>query len=638
MSVTKEELDRYNAAYMQGNPKISDEEYDRLQEEYVNEHGEESRLYTRSIQTGAVSDLVNTLTKTYGVIETMRPEQKSYKNWVESNGFDTNTKIIVQPKFDGCSIAFDSKEKRFFKRGDYDNGESEEVTNIFDKHQFLDRSRVEEMCDGCKFEMIMGDAVYQEGYKNYETPRDAAVSYMRRCQSDTEYDSQNSFFILTLIPLRELVDGKQYVAPFLKQLSLETTVDDYESIQRFINDLLSNGASVDVNMVWNDRVSRADNYKCDGVVVSVINEDDSIRKEVAIKILHDVHDAKLIDIEYQIGNTGKITPVAKIAPTLFADGKRTVTSITLSTLDRVKKMNLRHNDTVCVMYNIVPYLIDSKHDGDLPIVLPTKCPICGYKLDLNHLKTVRCMNPNCTGRRIGDITRYVIKMRMLGISKATISTLYDAGLVTKISDLYRLTKEKIMSLDGYKDKSAENILNTIKRASQDCPVSRWLGALPFKDVDSKTWDIILNQSFGNDELRKGNMIKGYLDMEGPEEFIYEIMTQWFPGIGDAKTRAINEGWMKHFKEMQDIIDHISFRITTVSKPNVQIQGRVTFTGCRDEELSKSLLEKGYETIDFSSKTDILIIPNKEYNNSKTAKAKVKGIKIYTIDEVKNGAI
>ena len=228
MSVTKEELDRYNAAYMQGNPMISDDEYDRLQEEYVNEHGEESRLYTRSIQTGAVSDLVNTLPKTYGVIETMRPEQKSYKSWVESNGFDTNTKIIVQPKFDGCSIAFDSKEKRFFKRGDYDNGESEEVTNIFDKHQFLDRSRVEEMCDGCKFEMIMGDAVYQEGYKNYETPRDAAVSYMRRCQSDTEYDSQNSFFILTLIPLRELVDGKQYVANIFGEYSFCESIAPYE--------------------------------------------------------------------------------------------------------------------------------------------------------------------------------------------------------------------------------------------------------------------------------------------------------------------------------------------------------------------------------------------------------------------------
>ena len=637
MSVTKEELDRYNKAYMEGKSLIPDDEFDRLQEEYIREHGEQSRLYTRTQQTGTVNVLTSTLPKVYGIHETMRPEQKSYVEWVESNGFDQNTKIIVQPKFDGCSIAFDAKEKRFFKRGDYDNGESEEVTNIFDKHFFIGRDRVEKMCDGCKFEMIMGDAVYQEGYKNYETARDAAVAYMRGCQFTPNYDSRDSFFILTLVPLRELIDGKQYVAPFLKTISMETTVSDYDSIQRFINDILSNGASVDLNMVWTDRISRCDNYKCDGVVVSVLNEDESIMKEIAIKILHDVHDAKLVDIEYQLGNTGKITPVAKISPTLFADGKRTVTSITLSTIDRVQKMVLRHNDTVRVMYNIVPYLIDSKHDGDIPFSIPTKCPICGYKLDLSHPETVRCLNPECSGRKIGDITRYVIKMRMLGISKATISNLYDAGVITCISDLYKITKEDIMRVDGYKDKSAENIINTIRNASNDVPVSRWLGALPFKDIDAKTWDIVLNTTFGNDEMRKSNMIQGYLDMEDPEEFIYEVMSGYFDGIGDAKTRAITEGWLKNFNEMQTIIDHITFRITTVSKPSISLGG-VTFTGCRDAELAKTLSEKGYDVIDFSTKTKILIVPNKDYNNNKTAKAKTMGIPIYTIDDVKNGAI
>ena len=63
-----------------------------------------------------------------------------------------------------------------------------------------------------------------------------------------------------------------------------------------------------------------------------------------------------------------------------------------------------------------------------------------------------------------------------------------------------LTKEDIMSIDGYREKSADTIIRIIWKASQDCPISRWLGALPFKDISSKKWDTLLNIIIGNDEL------------------------------------------------------------------------------------------------------------------------------------------
>ena len=612
MSVTKEELEKYNAAYMQGHPLISDEEYDALQEAYVKEHGESSRLYTRSAQTETVSDLVGTLPKVYGVTQTMRPDQKSYDDWVKTNKLDPDMKIVVQPKFDGCSIAYDAKEHRYFKRGDYDNGESEEVTNIFEKMYFWNKEFVDNACDGSKFEMMMGDDIYQARFKEYETPRDAAVAYIRKAQKNPSFDPFDANRTLVLIPLRDMINGKQYIPSYLGDISLKTTVGDYDSIQRFINELLSNGAALDLGLgaCQMGNLEYIDTYKCDGVVVSVLDEDDSIIKEVAIKIIHDVHEAKLLDIEYQFGNTGKITPVAKISPTAFADGKRTVTSITLSTLDRVKKMNLRHNDTVRVMYNIVPYFIDSKHDGDYPFHIPHKCPICGADLDMSHLETVRCMNPECSGRKIGDITRYCISMRMLGISEATITKLFEAGKVTCISDLYTLTKEDIMSIDGYREKSADNIIRIIWNAAQDCPISRWLGALPFKDISSKKWDVLLNAFIGNDELLKSNKMRNYIENE-PNEFLSDIMSMYFVGIGPLTLAAINEGWMRNIDEMRRIIKNISFRVTTVSS-NKPITSYVTFTGCRDTELVEWLNKKGIGVIDFGSKTQYLIIPNKEY--------------------------
>lgn len=636
MSVTKEELEKYNKAYMEGNPIISDFEYDNLQEEYVREHGESSRLYSRKEQTDTIGKLVCTLPKVYGVTSTMRAKQKSYVDWV--NKIDTkdcieDLKIIVQPKFDGCSIAYDSKEDRYFKRGDYDNGESEEVTNVFRGTWFPDKSHVQNMCDGCKFEMIIGNKVYEEAFKEYKSPRDAAVAYMREAQHTDGYDSKSSHLVLSLIPLREIIDDKQYVSSFLSDLSLKTYLHDYEGIQSFIDELLSNGASVKVTMNPASDITRTQQFACDGVVISVLNKDDSIMDEVAIKILHDVHEAKLLDIEYQLGNTGKITPVVKITPTTFADGTRTVTSITLSTLERVDSMTLRHNDTVRVMYNIVPYLIDSKHDGDYPFNIPDKCPICGYKIDTSHLETVRCTNPDCIGRKIGNITRYCISMRMLGIAEATISKLYNSGKVTCISDLYKLTKEDIIDVEGYKDKSAENIINIIWNSATNVPVSRWLGAFPAIDISSKKWDILLNQLIGNDEMKKSNIIRDYIENHTAEEFISFLFGHSYIGIGDSTIIRMQKCILDNFDEMREIIKNISFKSTT-SVSNNSINTYVTFTGCRDNELSEWLLSKCVGTVDFGSKTKFLIVPNESYQNKKTQIANNKGIPIIPIDKVK----
>lgn len=619
MSVTKEELDKYNKAYMNGTPLISDAEWDVLQEEYVREHGEDARFYSRREQTDSVNALVCTLSKTYGVIHTMRPDQVSYESWVIKNKISPTAMVVVQPKFDGCSIAMDCNENRFFKRGDYDNGISDEVTDLFINNQFDNKKKIVASCDGVKFECIT--SIENHLKDEYETPRDQTAGLMQsrdpRCST------------LTLIPLRELRDGKQYVASSITTigedmscLSLVTQAGLYDEIQIFINDILNHGTSV---------VFRGHHYKCDGVVVSVLNTDNSIAKEVAIKIIHDVKETKLVDVVYQMGLTGKVTPVAIVEPTLFAEGKRTVTRIGLSNINRVQEMNLRYNDTVQVMYNIVPYLIDSRHDGDKLVPIPEKCPSCGSKWDTSVLE-VRCENPNCPSRKVGEITRYVIQMGMKGISESTINNLFDAGLIHSISDLYKLTTNSIQSLDGYGETSANNIIKTIHDASTDVPISQWLGALPFDNISRKTWDLILNGAFGNDELNKSNMMIDYINME-PYEFVYEILTgRDYKGIGDVTKTVIENRFVKLNEEMRKILPYVTFKTTT--KTNANVKAYVTFTGCRPtEEDSVMLNNRGYVVIDFGAKTNILIVPNDTYENNKTKKCHAKNIPIITYTEM-----
>ena len=239
MAITKDELDRYIRAYMEGNPLISDEEYDRLLEEYLKENGEDKRPYLRQKQSGVINGLVGTLPKVYGVREPMREGQDTYEKWFHRKGINPNAKIIIQPKFDGASIAFD-KSGRFFTRGDYQNGESVDVTDLFKNHNVS--KYMKESTDGVKFEAIMShENFYSAGIDelgSYLKPLDVVNAIIH-----SRNDKVSNY--ITLIPLRESVGGDEYVCSELQTVSLVTsTADDFETIQQFIVDKLNDGATI----------------------------------------------------------------------------------------------------------------------------------------------------------------------------------------------------------------------------------------------------------------------------------------------------------------------------------------------------------------------------------------------------------
>lgn len=609
--ITKEELKRYQIAYSQGNPLISDEEYDALLEEYLKENGEENRPFLRAQQSDDVNDIVGTLTKAYGVTEPWREGQMFYAKWQKK--ISPDAKIILQPKFDGCSIACDLVTGRWYTRGDYDNGESVDVTELFEDRLTHYRTYVGNTFTAIKFEAIMAKEVYDKlNLKaSYKRPRDAVSGAI----SSRDIDMCK---YITLVPLRIYGDNHQYIPSLLNQISIELSADDFDGIQAFINDKLADGAVAKFNL---------GTYAIDGVVVSVI-EDNHTTDEIAIKILNNIKETKIINIDYQYGKTGKITPVGILDPVKF--DTVTVDHVGLSTLDRVMELGLKYNDTVRIVYNIVPYLLDTYNDGTIPIPIPKNCPICGSPLNFKTLKTVRCTNPQCKGLKIGMINRYCEKMKMMGVSKGILTKLFEAGLIESIGDLYRLTPEKIMSLDGFKEKSANNIINSIRKASDDVPLSRWMGALPIKDISAKTWQLVIDARYPMDELKASNAYRNAIQNGTPDSFMTECIPNYVYGFSTNTYAAMREGLVLYWDEIQDVIQYINFKCTTnITKP---IKGRVTLTGTRDGKLISYLIEKGYDVNDYSSKTIALIIPQKGYVSSKVVKAKKMGIPVYTIEE------
>lgn len=625
MSVSKEQLDEYIRLYNEGKDTgISDEEYDKLLEEYLNEHGESVRPYLRSEQTDAVNSLVCTLPKVYNVINPMREGQKTYKDWVESKDY-RNKKIILQPKFDGCSVGFDFNSKRFFTRGDYNNGESIDITDVFVKSsdEIIKWANDNDPdAEGIKFEAILAKELFtnmiNDNLCDYKRPRDfVAATITSRDINKAEH--------ISLISLRYIKDGKQHIPRTLTESSVVVNIDDYQMINGFINNIIGNGLQYEVNGY---------NYAVDGVVATVVDDDINIIDEVAIKIIKDIKKTKLVNIEWQLGKSGKITPVAILEPVKF--GKVTVDHATLSTFKRVNDLKLRLNDTVSIMYNIVPYLVDSDHDGSITFGLIDKCPLCKEELDIHNLRTVRCTNPSCSGIKLGSIVRYCEQMKFFGVSERTICTLMENGIIKDIPDLYTMTVDDIKDIEGFGQKSAENIINSIKDNSQNVPIERWLGALPMFSTSDKTWREIIDTAFNGDDesairfLSRTLLNDDDIYLGGKYDFICAIEENVgrYKNIGINKLKNVNTGIILNWDKMKLIFPFITFKFKKYKSYN----GCIAMTGTRDKELQKALEEHDWLVKDFNHNVDYLIIPKRPFSSNKTEQAELHGIPIITIDE------
>lgn len=608
--ISKEELDMYLKAYQEGHPIISDEEYDKLLEEYLSANPNAVRPYLRQKQTDAVYRLTGTLPKVYGVQTPMRENLKTYEEWLHRKNIPSSANIIVQAKYDGISVVIDCDNNRAFTRGDYEEGDSVDVTELFDIDNIIKTKYVDKSTNAIKFECIMSNRIFNSNINDgrYLTARDM-------CQASVTSRNKEMTRLLTLMPLRTLSNGDETVCQHMieNKNAFKTNAYDFKQIQSFVETLLFNGATTYSKSMISNNI---DKYAVDGVVVSVIDDNGYITDEVAIKIINEKTTTKLIDVKYQFGKTGRITPVAILEPTQVLNGTRTVTNVTLSTLGRVVDMNLRQNDTVEIMYNIVPYLMNSHHDGYVSINIPNKCPKCGSDLNLNNLALVRCTNPDCIGTRIGSIIRYCKSMGMIGLGEGIIEKLAEADMLYDISDLYNLNVDSISKLNGFGETSAKAIVETIQSASTNVRVAKWLGSLPFLDMSIKTWTLILDTVFGVDAMVVSNNIIRYINSE-PDEFINEINSHCILGVGPATLRTVNEYWRRNIDMMRKIVKHVTFDVTTKTNNSNHI-ANVTFTGFRDDELVKRMNEFGYDYVDYSKKTDILVIPNPMYSNKKTA--------------------
>lgn len=269
-------------------------------------------------------------------------------------------------------------------------------------------------------------------------------------------------------------------------------------------------------------------YEIDGMVVKVDelklqsrlgNKARAPRWAIACKFPATQATTRLTDVEFQVGRTGAITPVAILEPVNV--GGVTVSRATLHNQDELDRKDLHYGDTVLlqragdVIPEIVKPVVENRTGTELPIQLPTRCPVCDHPLEKPAGEAVtRCFNPYCEAQRLRGLIHFASKagLDIEGLGKKYIEQLFGEKLIADIPDIFTLQRPQLATLDGWGEKSADNVLEAINQKLQP-PLHRLLAALGIRFVGEVTASL-LEQHFTTLEALINSSLEDLLEIEG----------------------------------------------------------------------------------------------------------------------------
>ena len=290
-------------------------------------------------------------------------------------------------------------------------------------------------------------------------------------------------------------------------------------------------------------------YEIDGIVVKVDRtglQDElgftgkAPRWAIAYKYAARAGITKLEDIRIQVGRTGKLTPVAMLAPVSI--GGTTVRNATLHNMDEIERLGVKIGDWVQVERggDVIPKVTKVIDDKDHPrgtkeFVMTEKCPVCGTKVVRTEGEVdYRCVNANCPAKLLGTILHFASRgvMNIDGMGESLVTQLIERGLVKNVADIYDLTKDNLLSLERFADKSAQNILDEIEN-SKKLPLERVIYGLGIRMVGERTAQF-LAEHFGSMEAIENASVEELQNVGEVGPKIAESIAEFFSNPANRK--------------------------------------------------------------------------------------------------------
>lgn len=508
--------------YILNDPLVSDFEYDQLFKGLEKIESENNKLITKDSPTQRVA---KGLTKDFPTVQHLVPMLSLDNSYNEADLIDfdrkakeltglTKIEYCAEPKFDGGSISLIYENDLLVRGATRGNGvEGDEITtNIkqirsiplsaaFSKHGLQQvEIRGEVLINKSNFAKY-NESLAEQGYPPLANPRNAASGTLR-IKDPAEVRRRNLEAFVYHVSDYTLLPGKKFPEILKTHAgSLQLLWDlGFRSPQKEMKLFSSIEKVIDY---CNEFEVKRDNlpYEIDGMVIKTnrieLQEQMGMtthhpRWAIAYKFKARQATSKLLNVEFQVGRTGSITPVAKIQPVPI--GGVTVGSISLFNEEVIKEKDLRIGDSVLVERagDVIPYIVkslgDARTGSEIKIKFPGQCPVCNSKLYKEEGEAVwRCINIECPAQVVERIIHFVSKdaMDIRGFGEANVRKFYELGFLKDIPGIYTLDFNKIGEMEGFGKKSIDNLQQAIIN-SKTQPLHRLIFGLGVRFVGETT--------------------------------------------------------------------------------------------------------------------------------------------------------
>lgn len=388
------------------------------------------------------------------------------------------------------------------------------------------------------------------------------VNQIRQENGEPEFANPRNAAAGTLRQLDTKIVAKRNLATFLYQ---EVSPTDQSSQEGVLQKLARLGFVVnqervlaeDMEQIWDfiQKVAQLREdlpYDIDGIVIKV--NDLAVQEElgftvkapkwaVAYKFPAEEKEAKILSVDWTVGRTGVVTPTANLTPVQLAG--TTVSRATLHNVDYIAEKDIHQDDTVIVYKagDIIPAVlrvVKDKRVSDQALAIPTHCPSC--QSELLHFEdevALRCINPLCPAQIKEGLNHFASRdaMNITGLGPAVVEKLFAAQLVEDVAGIYRLSVKDLLTLEGFKEKSAEKLHEAIQ-ASKENSAEKLLFGLGIRHVGSKVSQILLQEFHDLDQLATADperiasidslgmvvaeSLKRYFAQEGSKRLLQEL--------------------------------------------------------------------------------------------------------------------
>lgn len=388
------------------------------------------------------------------------------------------------------------------------------------------------------------------------------VNQIRQENGEPEFANPRNAAAGTLRQLDTKIVAKRNLATFMYQ---EVSPTDQSSQEGVLEKLARLGFVVnqervlaeDMEQIWDfiQKVAQLREdlpYDIDGIVIKV--NDLAVQEElgftvkapkwaVAYKFPAEEKEAKILSVDWTVGRTGVVTPTANLTPVQLAG--TTVSRATLHNVDYIAEKDIHQDDTVIVYKagDIIPAVlrvVKDKRVSDQALAIPTQCPSCQSELlHFENEVALRCINPLCPAQMKEGLNHFASRdaMNITGLGPAVVEKLFAAQLVEDVAGIYRLTVEDLLTLEGFKEKSAEKLYEAIQ-ASKENSAEKLLFGLGIRHVGSKVSQILLQEFHDLDQLATADperiasidslgmvvaeSLKRYFAQEGSKRLLQEL--------------------------------------------------------------------------------------------------------------------